>query len=177
MNIPTHNSPPQRSLARAFSLPEVTMAVGIAAMAIVLLLGLVPSGLQSVRDAAQTLAESRIYQQIVGEIQSADWGNLTAGAQANDPLAYPLLSQYQDARRYFDDQGTPLTNNQEQSLRLAYVARITLNRDGQLAVPNGQPSGNMVGVTIDVASVPDASYDFPPRGIYSTRSFVVARQY
>ncbi len=152
------------------------MAVGIAAMAIVLLLGLVPTGLQSIRDASTTLAEARIYQQIVGEIQGVNWN--TPGSPAlpgSDPLNYPQLSRYQGIRRFFDDQGTPLHDDQANSLRLAYVARVTLN--SALAVPNGQPSGNMVSVTIDVASIPNADYDFPINGIYSTRSFIVARQY
>ncbi len=152
------------------------MAVGIAAMAIVLLLGLVPSGLQSIRDASTTLAEARIYQQIVGEIQSVNWN--TPGSpmlSGSDPLSYPQLARYQGVRRFFDDQGTPLYDSQANSLRLVYVARVTLT--GALAVPNGMPSSNMVNVTIDVAAVPNADYDFPPNGPYSTRSFVVARQY
>ncbi len=167
----------RRRVSPGFSLPEVTMAVGIAAMAIVLLLGLVPTGLTSIRDAGNTLAEARIFQQIVGEIQGSDWGSAGSSAGSADPLSYSLLRDYNGSRRFFDDQGTPLDQSQSRSARLAYVARIALNQAGAVAVPGGQPSQNMVAVTVDVASVPDPDFGFPPNIPFTTRSFVVARQY
>ena len=162
---------------KAFSLPEVTMAVGIASMAIVLLLGLVPTGLNSLRDAAISLAEARIFQQISGEIQNADWGQPSGGGAG--ALSYSLLPGYNDTRRFFDDQGTPLTDAQaNNSLRLAYVARIRLNATSNgVAVPGGQISNNMVLVTVDIAAVPDASFAFGGDVPFKSRTFVITRQF
>jgi uncharacterized protein (TIGR02598 family) len=168
--------------ARAgFSLPEVTMAVGIAAMAIVLLLGLVPSGLNSVRDASIKLAESRIIQQIAGEIQGANWGQQTGSGA----LAWSNLGIYQDARRFFDDQGTPLAPGAGGVMGIGYVARITINPGNiQPAVPTGLPSPNLVAVQIDVAAVPDPNFEFAPAGAdrplaanYRTHTVLVGRQF
>lgn len=162
--------------ARAFSLPEVTMAVGIASMAIVLLLGLVPTGLNSLREASVSLAEARIYQQISGEIQNADWGVAGGGGGA---MSYSLLPAYHEARRFFDDQGTPITNNQaNNSMRLAYVARIRLNAESNgVAVPGGNISPNMVLLTVDVAAVPDPNFGFGPGQPFKSRTFVITRQF
>lgn len=169
--------PSRRRASKAFSLPEVTMAVGIASMAIVLLLGLVPTGLNSLRDAAVSLAEARIFQQISGEIQNADWGQASGGGAG--ALSYTLLPTYNDTRRFFDDQGTPLTDTQAtNSLRLAYVARIRLNANSNgVAVPGGQISNNMVLVTIDIAAVPDANFSFGDDFPFKSRTFVVTRQF
>lgn len=167
----------EKKINQGFSLPEVTMAVGIASMAIVLLLGLIPSGLSSIREASVTLSETRIFQQIIGEIQGADWG-LSGGDGTGGPMTYSNLPNYDGMRRFFDDQGTPLSNDQSGSLRLGYVARITLNQNGAgVAVPGGAISPNMVAVTVDVASVPDPGFDFSGEVPFKSRTFIVSRQY
>ena len=161
--------------ASGFSLPEITMAVGIAAMAIVLLLGLLPSGMNSIQAASNTLAETRIYQQIIGEVQSANWGVTGGTAAATIPTA---LQIYDGAKRLFDDQGTPLPESgANNSMRVNYVARITLEPPGTTAVPGGQPSPNLLGVRIDVAAVPDPGFDFRGDVPFKTRTFVVSRQF
>jgi len=160
-----------------FSLPEVTMAVGIASMAIVLLLGLIPSGLSSIRDASVTLSETRIFQQVIGEIQGSNWGVTSAGA-GGGPMTYSLLPNYNQAKRYFDDQGTPLGDQDANSLRLGYVARISLNANSAgVAVPGGVISPNMVAVTVDIAAVPDPQFSFDGTVPFKSRTFVVTRQY
>lgn len=148
------------------------MAVGIAAMAIVVLLGLVPAGMSSIRDAATTLAESRIIQQIAAEIQGSNWGT-----GSGDATTYAQLNAYNDARRFFDDQGTPLDAGAANSLRLSYVARIQINPDGASAVPAGAPSNNLATVKIDVAAVPDANFSFDGQAPYKTQTVLIARQY
>ena len=175
--VASDSLPPKGRRIRAFSLPEVTMAVGIASMAIVLLLGLVPTGLNSLRDAAISLAEARIFQQISGEIQNANWGHPSGGGAG--ALSYSLLPGYNDTRRFFDDQGTPLTDAQAtNSLRLAYVARIRLNATSNgVAVPGGQISNNMVLVTVDIAAIPDAGFAFNGDVPFKSRTFVITRQF
>jgi uncharacterized protein (TIGR02598 family) len=161
------------TLSAGFSLPEVTMAVGIASMAIVLLLGLVPAGVSAIRDASVTLSESRIIQQIAGEIQGANWGEGTGAAST-----YTLLSKYNGTKRYYDDQGTPLESGGENSIRLGYVARIRLDAEGaNNAVPGGAPSNNMAAVTVDVASVPNPNFNFEGDAPYKSRTLLITRQY
>lgn len=163
------------SRAAGFSLPEITMAVGIAAMAIVLLLGLLPSGMNSIQAASNTLAETRIYQQIVGEVQGANWGVTGANVGGGVP---PALQVYDGARRLFDDQGTPLPESgANNNMRVTYVARITLEPPSTAAVPGGEPSPNLLGVRVDVAAVPDPSFDFNGNVPFKTRTFVVSRQF
>lgn len=155
-----------------FSLPEVTMAVGIAAMAIVLLLGLLPSGMGSIRNASNTLAETRIYQQIIAEIQTANWGAASGGGLP------PGLADYNNARRFFDDQGTPLELSGDDSIRLTYVSLIELEGPGgPVAVPGGLPSPDMLTVKINIAAVPDARFSFDGDVPFSSRAFTVARQF
>ena len=149
------------------------MAVGIAAMAIVVLLGLVPAGLTAIRDAGTNLAEARIFQQVASEVQGADWG-----VGGGDALSYNLLSQYNNARRFFDDQGTPLAENQANSMRLSYVARIRINETGTSAtVPGGVPSNNLASLTIDVAAANDPRFSFGEQFPFKTRTALIARQY
>lgn len=161
-----------RKAAHGFSLPEVTMAVGIASMAIVLLLGLLPSGMSSIRSASNTLAETRIYQQIIAEIQTANWGAAGAGALP------PGLTPYANARRFFDDQGSPLDIGGADSIRLTYVSEILLEGPGgPVAVPGGAPSPDMLTVRINIAAVPDARFSFNGEVPFSSRAFTVARQF
>jgi uncharacterized protein (TIGR02598 family) len=169
MKIPT---PTLKCTHIGFSLPEVTMAVGIAAMAIVVLLGLVPAGMSSIREASNTLAESRIIQQIAAEIQGSDWGS-GSGAAAN----FVQLNSYNGVRRFFDDQGTPLDSGGANSIRLSYVARVQINAAGLAAVPNGIPSNNLAAVQIDVASVPDPDFSFDGSAPFKTQTVLIARQY
>jgi uncharacterized protein (TIGR02598 family) len=157
-------------ITAAFSLPEVTMAVGIASMAIVLLLGLVPSGLSSIRAAGVTMGESRIIQQISGEIQGADWG-VPSGAGS-----FPNLTVY-DGRTYlFDDQGTPLPSGGNSNF-IGFVARVRIGLTAPVILPGGASSPNMVPVTIDIAAVGDPQYSFNNPDFYSTRTVLLTRQF
>lgn len=58
---------------RGFSLVEVTIAMAIAAVAMVTLLGLIPQGMETMREAGDAAIEARIHQQILNEIQMADF--------------------------------------------------------------------------------------------------------
>jgi uncharacterized protein (TIGR02598 family) len=169
----THDAAAGRGSTKSgFSLPEVTMAVGIAAMAIVVLLGLVPAGMSSIRDASTTLAESRIIQQIAAEIQGSNWGTGSGTA-----ATYVQLMTYNDTRRFYDDQGTPLEEDDSNSIRLSYVARIQINPTGAAAVPSGVPSNNLAAVKIDVAAIPNPDFNFNGDVPYKSRTVLIARQY
>lgn len=61
----------------AFSLVEVTMALGIVSFAVLSLVALLPSGLQSVRDSANEAALSAIVRTVRGELNQASFADVT----------------------------------------------------------------------------------------------------
>ena len=67
----------RRARVAAFSLIEVTMAVGIMGFAFVAILGMVPLGLSNFRDIKNIAVTSQISQQIVAEVQTAPFTQLT----------------------------------------------------------------------------------------------------
>lgn len=106
-----NNRPINPTFSRGFSLVEVALAVAIAAVGLVAILGLVPQGLEMSRRTANLAAESRILQQISGEIQAEDWGK--------QPALFPVGNA---PNRFYDDQGTSILK--DDMSRLAYVARV-----------------------------------------------------
>lgn len=72
MRSPTSHSSP----AAAFSLIEVLVSIGIAAVAIITLLGLLPTGLSSIQRAAGDAAEARALQAVVADFQMRDWPSI-----------------------------------------------------------------------------------------------------
>jgi len=151
-----------KSLKAGFSLVEVVLAVGIMGLGVVTILGLLPHGLDISRKTANEQAQTRIVDQISGELQSAQWATLggIVGASA----------VYQ-----FDDQGLRTLDND----LTTYVARVRLplqaEADTGMAVPGGTKAGivaagfnnaNLRRVSIEVATFQstDFNFDDPPAG-------------
>lgn len=160
--------------AVGFSLVEVTIALAIAALAITVILGLVPAGLTSMREAANTTAETSIMRQLMSEVQSADWGSSQGGTPG-----WTKLLRYADQRRYFDDQGTLLSGGADSML--SYVARIRFP-SSSVVLPGGASAGSgtssdMVYLTVDVAATPDPNFSFTNPSAYQSRTWILARQY
>ena len=84
---------PRKAALRAFSLIEVTLAIGVVAIGLVAVLAIIPQGLNIVGDAADTATEARISQYIVGEINVTDWGE---------------VESFNERRMYFDAEGIEL---------------------------------------------------------------------
>lgn len=59
-----------------FSLVEVTLAVAIAALAIITLLGLLPQGLEMARKTAMMVNDSNILEQITHDMENATFDML-----------------------------------------------------------------------------------------------------
>ncbi len=94
----------------AFTLIETALALGIAAFALVPLMGLVPLGLQTSRNAADLTVTSQIAQRMAGMIQQADADNYSS-----------LTNVY----FYFDGDGQPLTGaNAPGAASSVYTASI-----------------------------------------------------
>lgn len=140
-----------------FSLAEVTIATGITALALTTLLGLIPQGLNNIRQAGDLAAETRITTHIIGAVSMAKWQD----AEGNDILARDFNTQ----RFYFDDQGVAI-ESETPGLDLAYVAEVTVPaRDVTLPADGIPAAGDAVDpylrrVTVKVASGANEGFDF-----------------
>lgn len=98
------------STLSAFSLVEVVLALGICSFAMVAIVGMIPVGLSTFRDAMNTTVQSQIVQRIAGDVLLTEYQNLT------------LLDEDKD-HSYYNDQGTAVLNGSAKDL--AYTARIS----------------------------------------------------
>ena len=102
-----------------FTLIEVTLAVGIAAVALVSLMAMIPQGLQAMRLATDTAVETRIHQQVISEISLAPWKDRDV---------------YNEQIRYYDDQGIQVTEEDHRrdplQYNIVYAARLLVPKSG-----------------------------------------------
>lgn len=141
------------------------MAVAIAALGIITLMGLIPHGLSISRKTINEIATTRIVQQLIAEVQLADWKALDA--------------QSQEQARLFDDQGVEVNQTGSDADRAVYVARLRLPSP-DVALPRNSGTGlekNLRRVIIDVAAVPVADYfnNNPAPNSYRTFTQLVAK--
>lgn len=123
----------------AFSLIEVTIAMAIAAVAVVSLLGLVPQGMNTMRDAGDEAITARIHQQILNELQMAD---------------FEVIDSYNDMEIFFDGQGEEIGDNRgaagaKGSFSHIYSARISILDSGGGKLPDSVGGGTFAGLTLD----------------------------
>jgi uncharacterized protein (TIGR02598 family) len=154
-----------QSSRQGFSLIEVTLAVAIAAVGFITLLGILPQGLDMARRSANLASEARIVQKLAGELQSGSWED--------------LKWQGYGARRYFNDQAMEIPESQlgdpEVAFSLAYVACVYLPDQGlDLMLPAGkgtktaaatsaQNNARRLGIAIMPTS--NSAYQFDDEGM------------
>ncbi|MGB8355437.1 MAG: Verru_Chthon cassette protein B [Chthoniobacteraceae bacterium] len=90
----SHNSnitprPSGHASSRGFSLVEITMALGIVSCAMLVIVGLLPVGLQSMQDSAVQYGISTLSQQISSELQEKPFTG-----SGVDPLALSGTTNY-----------------------------------------------------------------------------------
>jgi uncharacterized protein (TIGR02598 family) len=130
----------QRGTLRAFSLIEVTIAMAIAAVALVTIMGMIPQGMSTMREAGDEAITARIHQQILNELQMAD---------------FAALDDYNDREFFYDGQGEEIGNNMsggssaKGSLEHIYSAKVT--------IPN--TSGGMLPETVGNSTFDGVSFD------------------
>lgn len=73
---PFFPAPRRHVCARAFSLVEIVLSLGIVSFAMVSILGIIPVGLSAYRDAMDLSVEAGIAQRLVAEVQRTDFENL-----------------------------------------------------------------------------------------------------
>jgi len=160
MKKPSPSSP-------AFSLIEVTLALGVISFALIGVLGLIPVGMATFRKAVDLSVGSQIVQQVVSDVQQTAFSSLGQ--------SHPL--------RYFDDQGVEQTGG-------TGLYQVNVVVDTAAVVPGGSApaGGNLARLIVEIVKNPanraltrgsDGSIqDDPTHGITVTRypAFVARSQ-
>lgn len=141
----------QRKLCRTdqggFSLVEVALAVAIAALAIITLLGLLPQGLEISRKTSIATANSAILEQIIRGIDNAKWVSMPT---SGNPV-----------RKYYTDQGIEVESG---SSEISFVAEIEYQDTTTLPLPvsssSSSSSNYLRRVIVKVATSSDTSFKF-----------------
>jgi uncharacterized protein (TIGR02598 family) len=152
-----------------FSLAEVTIATGITAIAMTTLLGLIPQGLQNIKESGDLAAQSRISRHLFGVLAQESWQD----SSGSDTLSYNFDRQ----RYYFNDQAMLIEDERPDELEVAYVAELLVS-DDDFVLPTATASDPFLRrVTVRVANVPQLDFDFEnaPRLAYRSQSTVLAR--
>lgn len=135
---------PSRRASRAgFSLVEVALAVAIAALAIITLLGLLPQGLEMSRKTALLSTNNSILEQIVRNLENVQWTTIPATGTAT---------------KYFTDQGLEVGSD---SKEISFVSQIDYAQQASLPL-NETDEPYLRRVVIKVASSSNPSFTFDP---------------
>lgn len=144
-----------RPTPRGFSLVEVTVAMGIVATVLVALLALLPYGMDSIREAKATQVQARIANEILSELQVADWG---VGP------AYKKLADWDGAIRGYDSEGTLISDTADKNKQdIIYKVKVEIPVTEKVRLRGmGTDSGRYVRrVSVKIAFAPgDKSVDF-----------------
>ncbi len=103
--------------ASAFTLIEVTIALGICATVMIALLGLLPMSLDQMRESRNMTSMARISEDIINDVQLMKWEEME------------LLDG--EVREY-DDQGTRIRNISVEDNMRVYAAEIEVELEGIL---------------------------------------------
>jgi|GEM_PF-1233228 len=104
---------------RAFSLVEVVLALGLVSFAVIAILGLIPTGLTTLRQAMNQTVEAQIVKSIGARAVTANFTNLATN------------------NMFFDDEGLPTTT----AAMAVYTVNVTTN------VPVFPGSSNAINYT------------------------------
>jgi len=130
--------------AAAFTLIEVTIAIGIASFAILSMLGVMVVGLKTLRGAIDTTVQAQITQELVATLKQADFSTITNASSWN---------------RIYDDRGVVATTDATKLYSTAVqISNVTL--------AGGTVNPNLVKVIVGITSVAD------PANPYTFSTFV-----
>lgn len=137
-----------------FSLVEVTLAMGIASLGLLTILGLMPQGLEMSRKTGQIVSERHLVEQIIRNLEQTSWNLVTVG----------------DSMKYYDDQGVEVQSANE--LGRTFSARVEV-ASANLRMPGAKTDETALKkVTIKVTSSPQRSFDFSEANSRNYRTFV-----
>jgi len=124
-------------LQAGFSLAESLIAIAIVSFTLLTIVGMMPPGLEHLRQAEERAARSRIISSLVGELESLEWSEIQRQAGA---WMGPFL---------FDRQGLPTISGFDK----IYVAQVRISPGGSRAeqLPGSNASPFLRGAEIRVS--------------------------
>jgi uncharacterized protein (TIGR02598 family) len=149
-----------------FSLVETVIAIGIMALAVTALLGLLPQGIEMTRQAGNENAYARILSSVRAEINK---------------VAFRDLAQLELKRLTFDEQGVRIFQAGGAGTPVAYVAEVDFNGRGNnpIALPGGGPEVAIENFSVRIAASPLQDFNFlkAPAMAYRTYPVHIARNF
>lgn len=115
------------SRREAFSLVEVVIAVGIAAFCLVVMLGLIPTGLSTNKDSSGETAAANIARCIFSDLRATSKGNTVSPLYGID---FPSGGSPQTTTLYWDEAGS---TNSSGSTQTKYRSTVTLTSNSPSA--------------------------------------------
>jgi uncharacterized protein (TIGR02598 family) len=149
---------------RGFTLIEVAIAVGILAVSLVALLGLLPGGMTNFRKAMDTSVTAQIAQRILHDIEQAEFDevidlqNLPKDSKSYCPphFSFRAPKVTKPALRYFDEQGAEViikgdSPNDAEKLAIVYHVNTRIIPRAEIPTTGTEIGGQVAQVTIQVA--------------------------
>lgn len=137
--FPQNFAPPSAARKGGFTLVEVTLAVGIAAFAVLSMLGVMAVGMTTMKSAVNDTVHTQITREVVGDLRQANFTQLTNAS---------TVSTWQWD---FDNRGLPLDRNNQNKI---YAATVAVN-PAQLSGGAQNPNLLLVNVTIRNLTEPE----------------------
>lgn len=130
-----------RLRSKGFTLAEVMIAMGIVASVMVALLGMIPLGVRSVREAANLTISGRIAQEVISNIQQSNWGEIV---KTFDGKAFK-----------FDNEGFLIRPDSKEQVA-TYEARVEITDDTNISFGETKyPQDTLRKVLVAVEYTPD----------------------
>ena len=128
---------------RGFSLVEVTLAVAIAAVAMITFLGLLPMGLETSRKTSTRIANANMLEQVVQNLDGLLWS--------------ALPDKNATKRLYFNEEGTQVPSS---SADMTYLVEVEYKGPASLPQNSGTQT-YLQRALIRIANTNSAGFQFP----------------
>lgn len=184
----------------AFTLVEVAIAIGILAVALVALLGMLPVGMNNFRKAMDTSVTAQIAQRILHDMEQAEFNeviditHLPADQTSYCPphFSFRAPKVNEPALRYFDDQGEeviPKGEKPTEAEKKAIIYHVNIRIIPRAELPTINETGGQVAqVTVQIArnsgnrDIPivtgsDSDPDVPDRNLFKKTAAVTVLTY